>query len=176
MNCKILWLTGLSGSGKTTLANCLKKKLLKLRFKVKIVDGDQFRSKNKNKNNFTKKNIYLNNLAIIKNIFIISKNYDYIIASVISPLLKSRLKAKKIFKENYKEIHIKCSLKELIRRDTKNLYKLAKEKKIKNLIGFNSKINYEKSQYKKIIIDTQKNTIALSTKKILKSKFKYEKV
>ena len=72
MNCKILWLTGLSGSGKTTLANCLKKKLLKLRFKVKIVDGDQFRSKNKNKNNFTKKNIYLNNLAIIKNIFIIS--------------------------------------------------------------------------------------------------------
>ena len=45
MDCKILWLTGLSGSGKTTLAKFLKKKLLELRFKVKIVDGDQFRNK-----------------------------------------------------------------------------------------------------------------------------------
>lgn len=176
MNCKILWLTGLSGSGKTTLANSLKKKLSKLRYKVKIVDGDQFRSKNKNKNSFTKKNIYLNNLAIIKNILILSKNYNYIIVSVISPLLKSRLKAKEIFKENYKEIYVKCNLKELIRRDTKNLYKLAQENKVKNLIGFNSKINYEKSKYKKLTIDTQKNTIALSTQKILKSILKYEKV
>ncbi len=176
MNCKILWLTGLSGSGKTTLANSLKKKLSKLRYKVKIVDGDQFRSKNKNKNSFTKKNIYLNNLAIIKNILILSKNYNYIIVSVISPLLKSRLKAKEIFKENYKEIYVKCNLKELIRRDTKNLYKLAQENKVKNLIGFNSKINYEKSKYKKLTIDTQKDTIALSTQKILKSILKYEKV
>lgn len=175
MDCKILWLTGLSGSGKTTLAKFLKKKLLELRFKVKIVDGDQFRNKNKNKNSFTKKNIYLNNLAIIENILDINNKYDYIIVSVISPLLKSRLRAKKIFKEKYKEIYVKCSTKELIRRDTKNLYKLARENKIKNLIGFNSKINYEKSKYKKITIDTQKSSIVVSTNKILKEIFKNEK-
>ena len=58
MDCKILWLTGLSGSGKTTLANSLKKKLQKSKLKVIAIDGDKFRKKNKNGNNFTKK-IYI---------------------------------------------------------------------------------------------------------------------
>ena len=48
---KILWFTGLSGAGKSTLAKILSSKLLLLNFKVKIIDGDNFRKKNKNKNN-----------------------------------------------------------------------------------------------------------------------------
>ena len=53
MNCKILWLTGLSGAGKSTIAKSLKKKIKKLKLKVKLIDGDHFRKKNKNKNSFT---------------------------------------------------------------------------------------------------------------------------
>ncbi len=175
MECKILWLTGLSGSGKTTLAKSLKKKLSLKKQKVKVIDGDNFRKKNKNKNSFTKKNIYLNNLAIIEYILKFKKNYNYIIVSVISPLLKSRQKARDTFKKNYIEIFVKCSLKELINRDTKNLYKLAKERKVQNLIGFNSKIKYEKSKFKKITIDTEKNNIFFCTKKILTNVMENEK-
>ena len=167
MKNKILWLTGLSGTGKTTLAKLLKKKLNKLKFKVKIVDGDDFRKKSKNNNSFTRKNIYLNNLSVINFVNKKRKNFDYIIVAVISPLLKSRLRAKKIFGTSYNEILVRCSLKGLIKRDTKNLYKMAKEKKIKNLIGYNSSINYEKSKYKKIIIDTEKYNKSNSIKKIL---------
>ena len=47
---KILWFTGLSGVGKSTLSKILGIKLTKLSFKVKIIDGDIFRTKNKNKN------------------------------------------------------------------------------------------------------------------------------
>ena len=50
---KVVWFTGLSGSGKTTLSKKLMKKLLDRKFKVKIIDGDTFRKKNK-----TKKKIY----------------------------------------------------------------------------------------------------------------------
>ena len=39
-----------------------------------------------------------------------------------------------MFRKNYIEIFIKCSLKELIKRDTKGLYKLARQKKIDKLI------------------------------------------
>ena len=46
-----------------------------------------------------------------------------------------------------------------MKRDTKGLYKLADQKIIKDLIGYNSKIIYEKSTYKKIIINTEKNNI-----------------
>ena len=159
MSCKVIWFSGLSGSGKTTLSVALSKKLKKLNYKVKKIDGDIFRKKNKNTQKFTRKNIIENNLSIINHIKKIRKNYHYIIVSVISPLKKTRSKAKKIFGKDYFEIYVKCSLETLIRRDTKGLYKLAIKKKIKNLIGYNSKIVYEKSKYKKIIINTEKNKI-----------------
>jgi len=165
---KIIWFTGLSGSGKSTLSKLLSKKLLKLKYKVKIVDGDSFRKRKKNFKNFTKKNVYNNNLSIIKHILKIQKNYDYIIVSVISPISKTRYKAKKIFGKNYFEIYVYCSKSELVRRDPKGLYALAKKKVLKNLIGFNSKIVYEKSKYKEITINTEKNNINNCIKKILK--------
>ena len=168
MKSKIIWFTGLSGSGKTTLSEKISNKLQNLKFKVMKIDGDIFRKKNSNKNKFTKTNIYKNNLSIIKYINKINDNYDFIIVSVISPLIKTRLKAKKLYKKNYIEIYVKCSIKTLIKRDTKGLYNLAIKNQIKNLIGYNSIINYEKSKYKKLIIDTEKKSISQCTKIILK--------
>ena len=56
MESKIIWLTGLSGSGKTTISNHITKKLRKKNFKVKKIDGDIFRKKNKT-TKFNKKSI-----------------------------------------------------------------------------------------------------------------------
>ena len=83
--------------------------------------------------------------------------------------MKTRKIAKIKFGNNYLEILIKCNIKELIKRDTKGLYKLAKEKKIKNLIGYKSKIKYEKSTYKVVSIDTGKLNKLESVKKILRN-------
>ena len=98
-----------------------------------------------------KKSIIKNNLSIINYIDKEKSKYNYIIVSVISPLEKTRSLAFKKFKKNYYEVHTKCNLKVLIKRDTKKLYYKAKMKIIKNLIGFNSKIRYESSNHKKII-------------------------
>ena len=167
---KILWFTGLSGAGKSTLSKILGIKLSKLSFKVKIIDGDIFRTKNKNKNNFSKNNILKNNLLIIDYIKKIQKKYDFILVSVISPLLITRNLARTKFGLNYFEIFVKCKIKTLEKRDTKQLYARAKKNIIKNLIGYNSNIKYEVSRYKKIIIDTDKHSklksINLISKKI----------
>ena len=64
-------------------------------------------------------------------------------------------------------MHTKCNLRVLINRDTKKLYYKAKMKIIKNLIGFNSKIRYESSNHKKIIVNTAKESIVESANKIL---------
>lgn len=165
---KIIWLTGLSGSGKTTIANFISNKIKLKKFKTIIIDGDKYRSKKKYKNNFSKKKIYENNISIIKYIYKIYKNYDYVIVSVISPLKKTRTFAKKNFGNNYYEIFVNCSIKELIRRDTKKLYANAKIGKVKNLIGYNSKISYEKSDYRKITVHTHRETLNESSNKILK--------
>tara|TARA_B100000767_G_scaffold260038_1_gene270326 strand:- start:466 stop:981 length:516 start_codon:yes stop_codon:yes gene_type:complete len=159
MDSKIIWFTGLSGAGKTTLSINLYKKLKKLKFKVKKIDGDIFRKKKVSVKSFTKKNIIENNIQIINYIDKVKGHYEFIIVSVISPLIRTRMLAKKRFGKNYHEIYVKCSVKVLVKRDTKGLYKLADQKIIKNLIGYNSKIIYEKSKYRKIIINTEKNNI-----------------
>ena len=164
----ILWFTGLSGVGKSTLSKILGIKLTKLSFKVKIIDGDIFRTKNKNKNNFSKTNILKNNLSIIDYIKKIQKKYDFILVSVISPLLITRNLARTKFGSNYFEIYVKCKIKTLEKRDTKKLYAKAKKNMIKNLIGYNSNIKYEVSKYKKIIIDTDKLTKFKSINLIIK--------
>ena len=63
----ILWLTGLSGSGKTTICNKLIK-VLKKNYKLKILDGDQFRNNKHYKNKFDRKSIITNNSLIIKHL------------------------------------------------------------------------------------------------------------
>lgn len=166
MKSKIIWLTGLSGSGKTTLSNYISKKLKNKKFKVKKIDGDLFRKKNKT-TEFNKSSITKNNLSIINFVDKIKEKYHFIIISVISPLKKTRQKAKKIFGNEYYEVYVNCSIRELIARDTKNLYKMAKIGEIKNLIGYNSKINYERTDYKKITVHTHLETLKQSSKKII---------
>jgi adenylylsulfate kinase-like enzyme len=166
MRSKIIWFTGLSGSGKTTLSNHIST-ILKKKFKILKVDGDTFRKKKKI-NSFTKKAIIQNNISIINYLNKKKHKYDYLLVSVISPLKKTRILAHKKFGSNYFEVHTNCNLRELIKRDTKKLYLKAKLKQIDNLIGYNSNIKYEKSKYKKITVNTAKETINESGKKILK--------
>ena len=174
LNGQIIWFTGLSGSGKSTLAKTLKKLLIKNGLKTIIVDGDIFRRKKKYKSKFSKSAIINNNIQIVNYLKKIRNKYNCILVSVISPLLETRLKAKKIFKNNYIEILVKCSISELIKRDTKGLYKLAKANKLKNLIGYKSKVKYENSNYPKIVVNTQnknKNECIHKIKFELKKKF-----
>jgi len=162
---KIIWLTGLSGAGKTTLSKKIKK-TLKNR-KCLLVDGDIFRKKNK-QFSFSKKNITKNNLQIINYCKKNTIKYDYILVSVISPLKKTRKYAYKIFKDNYFEIYVFANIKTLIARDTKGLYELSKKGLIDNLIGYNSKINYEKSNHKYLRVNTGKLSLEQSMDKILR--------
>ena len=169
MSAKILWFTGLSGSGKSTLSRALFKSLKRKKYKIKSIDGDKFRKKSKIKNKFTIENIKGNNLSIINYVKHIKSNYDYILVSVISPLLETRTFAKKIFGKDYHEIYVHCSIETLKKRDTKGLYKKAEKKILKDLIGYNSMIKYQKSKYCKIKVNTEKNDLKKSIK-IIKDK------
>lgn len=163
---KIIWLTGLSGAGKTTLGNKIKN-VINNKKKCLTVDGDKFRKKSK-QFSFTKKNIIKNNLKIINFCQRKFNKYEYILVSVISPLKKTREFAHKTFKDNYFEIYVFANMKTLIKRDTKGLYKLSKQGLIKNLIGYKSKINYEKSTHNHLRVNTSKLNTNQSLKKILK--------
>jgi len=163
----IIWFTGLSGSGKTTLSKQLQKILESKGFSVLHVDGDIFRKENKNKNSFSKKEILRNNYGIISYCKSLIKNHDFIIVSVISPFQETRQKAKKIFKKDYVEVFLYCSMEELLKRDTKKLYKRAMVGEINNLIGFSKESPYEIPQAPDLMIDTSKENVGESLKKII---------
>ncbi len=93
--------------------------------------------------------------------------------AVISPILKTRQLAKKKFGNNYYEIYVHCSIKTLKKRDTKGLYANAKKKIIKNLIGYNSSIKYQKSRYSKTDINTDKFNLKKCIQ-IIKKKNKFK--
>ena len=150
----IIWFTGLSGSGKTVLALLLLKSLKK-KYHCLHIDGDKFRKKKRNKLILTKKNIINNNLSIIKFCKKNQNKFDYIVVSVISPLLITRKRAFKEFGSKYKEFFVKAKISDLIKRDTKGFYKRAIESNFE-VIGYNSKIKYEISKHKKVVINTSK--------------------
>ena len=99
--------------------------------------------------------------------------FDFIIVSVLSPLLITRIRAKKIFGNNYLEFFVKTNISDLFKRDPKSLYKKAKKGNFE-VLGYNSKIKYEKSRHRKIIVNTsklnKKRSLSLIKKSLLLSK------
>lgn len=150
----IIWFTGLSGSGKTTLSNHLKERLEESGFSVRQVDGDTFRKEQKSKNKFSRQEILENNYRIIDHCFLLRDKYDFIIVAVISPFEKTRQRARKVFRKDYLEIYLDCSLEALVKKDIKGLYAKALEKKTTNMIGFSEKLPYEKPTSPDLVIKT----------------------
>ena len=81
--------------------------------------------------------IIKNNQSIIDYVNSIKNKYDFVIVSVISPIKSTRIVAKNLFGKKYVEVYTKCKISDLVKRDTKGLYRLANQKKNKNLIDIN---------------------------------------
>lgn len=149
----IIWLTGLSGSGKTTVSKILQKLLVKHGKKVITIDGDIIRDLYGNDLKFhledRKKQIgRIQQLAKFLN----KKNNIIIVAALYSNK-KILNQNRKIFKK-YLEIYMKVPLKILIKRDIKNLYKKALQKKIKNVVGID--IKWSEPTNSDLIVDQSK--------------------
>ncbi|MBT6937252.1 MAG: adenylyl-sulfate kinase [Candidatus Marinimicrobia bacterium] len=160
----VIWLTGLSGSGKSTIANKIYQILIQKGYKIKLIDGDEFRGKN---TDFSKSGIMINN----RNIITICENSlhtnDFIIVSVISPFNNSRNEARVRLGKKYMEVYVKASLKTVINRDTKGYYKKALSGKIDHFIGIDPITPYEKPTNPEIIINTDNESEERSLQKLL---------
>lgn len=162
----ILLFTGLSGSGKSTLAYALDKALLIKNKYSYVLDGDNTRQTLSPDLEFSAadRKEHLKRLSILAYHFIDAGIITLI--SVIAPFEKDREKIKKIRgNQNYLEIYCCCTLEVCEKRDTKGLYKLARENKILNFTGISSP--YEIPKKPDLIIDTEQETTSDSIEKII---------
>ncbi len=136
---KVIWLTGLSGSGKTTIAKTLERELYKRGFLAQVLDGDNIRTGINNNLGFTGEERIEN----IRRIAEVSKLFLHCgiitINSFISPTEEIRNMAMEIIgEENFFEIYVNAPLEVCEERDTKGLYKKAREGKIKDFTGISA--------------------------------------
>tara|TARA_B100001121_G_C18628495_1_gene593078 strand:+ start:361 stop:885 length:525 start_codon:yes stop_codon:yes gene_type:complete len=173
----IIWLTGMSGSGKSTLSNILIKKFKKKDINFISVDGDVVRDLFDNDLNHSLKH-RLKQINRIKKItkFLNLQKQNVIVSALYSnpEILENN---RKIFK-NYFEVYLKVPISILLKRDIKNLYKRALNKKIKNVVGVD--IPWIEPKKSNLLIDQSKkitpNKIANEIIKILlneRNKFKF---
>ncbi len=135
----VIWLTGLSGSGKTTIAKGIERALYDRGHLAQVLDGDNIRSGINNNLGFSE----IDRLENIRRIAEVSKLYInsgiITINSFISPTEEIRQMAIDIIgKENFFEIFVNAPIEVCEQRDTKGLYKKAREGKIKDFTGISS--------------------------------------
>lgn len=165
---KVIWFTGLSGSGKSSLALRLEKELFIKGFHSKLLDGDNIRSGiNKNLSFSPEDRIEnIRRIAEISKLFI--KCGIVTINGFVSPTEDIRNMAKDIIgRENFIEIFVNTPIEICEERDTKGLYKKAREGKILNFTGVNAP--FEKPLDPDLIISTENRTIEDSVNEILEN-------
>ena len=159
----------MSGAGKTTLAHHAKIKLNQLNTPVEIIDADEYRKFIARDLGFSKQDRFENirRLAFIANKFSRYKIVPIICA--INPYEEIREEIKNKYKK-VKTVFINCEIPELIKRDTKGLYKralLAKDHvdKINNLTGINDP--FEIPTNADLVINTGEESIKDSVQKLV---------
>ncbi len=160
----VLWMTGLSGSGKSTLAVDLEKRLYSDKILSYRLDGDNIRHGLNSDLGFSEEDRYENIRRIAEVAKLFSDAGLVTIVSFITPLKKMRNLAQEIIGNNFREIFVKCSISECIKRDPKGLYQKALTGEIKDFTGIDAP--FEEPDNPFLRIDTETRTLEDNTLKL----------
>jgi len=162
----VLWFTGLSGSGKSTLAHAVEEELYQKGCRTVVLDGDNVRHGLCKDLDFSDKSRKENirRISEVSKLFIESGVIT--LTAFISPFEEERSKVREILVDgDLIEIYVKCPLSVCEDRDTKGMYKKAKNNEISNFTGISSP--YEQPKNPDLVINTDKETIGESVNKVL---------
>ena len=160
----VIWMTGLSGSGKSTIAKEVERKLFSKDFNVFILDGDNLRMGLNRGLSFSPEDRTENIRRTAEVAKLFTDAGFIVIVSLISPYRSERKKARDIRPEYFREIYVKSSLEECIKRDVKGLYAKAIRSEIKDFTGISSP--YEEPLSPDLTLDTELEEIEESVLKL----------
>ncbi len=131
---RTLWISGLSMAGKTTLAKLMLRRLREHGHQSILLDGDEIRELHDNRLGYDivsrrKQTERIKRLAS----WAIRQGAIPVVA-IVHPFEDDRGKCRRQI-PGYYEIHLKCGMRELVKRDTKKLYLPALKGDKKNVVG-----------------------------------------
>lgn len=163
---RVFWLTGLSGAGKSTIANEFEKALHKRRLNTYILDGDNIRTGLNGDLGFTDADRIENIRRVAEVAKLMVDAGLIVITAFISPFRPEREAARALFDEgDFSEIYIDTPIEIAEQRDSKGLYKKARNGEIPNFTGLFS--SYEPPFAPEVHLTTSILTIDQCVAKLL---------
>ena len=162
----ILWFTGLSGSGKSTIAKLLQKRLFDKGYHVFGLDGDNVRKGLNRDLGFSPEDRRENIRRVGEMAHLFAQSGTIVICSFISPYRDDRRQVRAIAPDYFHNIYIKASVEACEKRDTKGLYKQAREGKIAEFTGISAP--YEEPQNPDQVVDTELQSIEACVEQLLR--------
>ena len=147
----VVWFTGLSGAGKSTLAVRLQRELASLGRSAQILDGDEVRTNLSKGLGFSKEDRDTNIRRIGYVARLLSQSGPAVITAAISPYREVRDELRAVT-PGFVEVYVRCSIDELVRRDTKGLYVKALAGQLPNFTGVSDP--YEAPEHADVVVDT----------------------
>ncbi|MGH2457854.1 MAG: adenylyl-sulfate kinase [Chloroflexota bacterium] len=159
-----IWLTGLSGAGKSTIATRLEGELRHRGLRVEVLDGDIVRQNLSKGLGYSREDRDTNIRRIAFVGRLLTRNGVVVIVAAISPYRNTRDEARESI-GRFLEVHVKCSLEELVRRDVKGLYAKALRGEIANFTGVSDP--YEEPADPDVVVETNRQSPAESVATVL---------
>ncbi|MDK2562688.1 adenylyl-sulfate kinase [Romboutsia sedimentorum] len=144
----VYWVTGLAGAGKTTIGKLLYESIKSNKDNVILLDGDKLRAlyESDDYSYDGRKKLASKYSRLCK--MISGQGIDVICCTIA--MFDECRKWNRDNILNYKEIYLKVSIDELIKRDQKGLYSRALKKEITNVMGID--IDFEEPKMPDILI------------------------
>ena len=159
-----LWLTGLSGAGKSTLASAVADELRRAGVRVETLDGDEVRQNLSKGLGFSRedRDTNIRRIGYVANL--LTRNGVVVISAAISPYRAVRDEVRREIGA-FVEVHVKASLEECVRRDTKGLYARALAGEIAQFTGVSDP--YEEPLAPELVIDTERDDVGTSAVRVI---------
>lgn len=162
----ILWFTGLSGSGKSTLAHAVEKRLHDIGCRTIVLDGDNIRHGLNKDLGFSKtdRRENIRRIGEVAKLFV--EAGVIVLTAFISPFHEDRAKVRNLAEQGeFIETYCECSLETCEQRDTKGLFKMAREGKIAEFTGISSP--YETPSQPELTVKTGELTLNDSVDQVI---------
>jgi len=170
-----LWFTGLPCSGKSTLSSSFSNYLTSKGYISCLLDADVIRKGLNSDLGYSDRD-RTENIRRLAELAVFLQKMGYIVlVSAITPTEEDRWIAKKIHEREgvvYRQVYVKCSLKECEKRDVKGMYKRARNGEIKEFTGVDSV--YEVPRNSDLVVDTETRDIEECVKSIVNYHLKWK--
>lgn len=161
-----LWFTGLSGAGKSTIAGRVEQQMHACGLLTYVLDGDMLRGGLNAGLGYTRADRAENVRRLGQAAKLMVDAGLIVLVSAISPYEADRLAVRRQFAPGeFVEIFVSTSLEVCQRRDTKGLYRQAREGRLPHLTGWSDP--YEPPSCPELVIDTAAGTVASAAKGVL---------